>query len=207
MKRIPFPFEQDSGAFMHEMMQMLVQELGKRHTEHIPPGNVHAFYHGTGWTYPREGTDGYSMRVGEIRPERVGCAIEVDRIRAHDISLVPDFLRTTVENFMSAFYQRLLSAIDTSTQETGNVFSIPQTGLTEATVLQMISSIELSVAEDGTVPRAELFANDAFRESFEARLREGSPEFLEKVESLWKLKEKEARDREAARIGHYNCEQ
>ena len=202
-QRLPFIAAKESKEFMAELILALIREIDRRRHKHVPQENLQIFYHGTGWSFQREETDGFSSKKGTLELQRVQCSIGVDRILKNDVGQISDFIRETSEKFEEAFEQRLFTEMESVVTETGNTISISEAGSLKDAAKRIISSAHLSVNADGTISRPTLYLNPATMEKIQNMQRSGELENDPEIELLWIQKEEEARQRESIRLARY----
>jgi hypothetical protein len=159
--KTPFAATRNCKEFMHELMQSVVNQYGKKVTELIPRENIQSFYHGMNWSFQQENAAGYTTQTGELQKQGTTVRLAIDRIREHDISLLPEFLNATVEDMQQQMQERLFSMLDKVTQMTGQVTAVPKGGSIAQAALDALEKIQLSVDEDGNVSLPTLYLNPA----------------------------------------------
>jgi hypothetical protein len=203
-KKLPFAAERGSGEFQREVIVRLIREFDKRRTKHIPAENLQTFYHGSGWNFQRQESAGYNPHSGNFKLQSVDFRIERDRILANDLNLISHFLYDTADRQEEQFEHTILGEMKAVAEETGNTISMPKHGSLADALLELIKTTEPIVGPDGKARKPTLFLPPEMIEKLQHDVAERGSEFHEKVEALWKEKEKQALEEEAQRLAQYN---
>jgi hypothetical protein len=203
-KKLPFAERNASADFQRQLVIHLGREFDARRAKHIPAENVQVFQHGRGWNFQRQEKEGFNPHSGHMELQSSKASIEIDRILAHDVTLISDFVRKIADNMEDQFESGLIREIADSAQEAGNTVSIPKDGMTGEAFLEMIRRASVLVGRDGKVSRPSLFLPPGVFEKMLRDLEQLGPEFKAKVEVVWKEKEEEALEREAKRLARYD---
>src|SRR5581483_10353012 len=91
-KKLPFSAEKDRAAFHRELILSLIEEMDKRGTKDISPGNVYAFQHGRKWDFQQQSKEGYRPQSGELELTSSTTTIELPRVLANDVALLHEFV-------------------------------------------------------------------------------------------------------------------
>lgn len=203
-KKLPFAEEAASEEFFQEAFRMLVSEIVKRRSKHIPPANIGVFYHGRSWCFQRQEKDGYSPKKGEMKLKRTEFQFDLDRILANDLTLVSEFIETTAAGMDAALVRDLIDEVSGVAEETGNTINVPKGGSFADAFLKMVQTTEMSVQSDGKVSIPTLWAGPEFVDKLAHELGERTPEFREQIESARKEKEAQALAREKERLARFH---
>ena len=203
-KKLPFAAEKESGEFQREVIVRLIREFDERRKKHIPAENLQTFYHGRGWNFQRQESGGYNPRSGDFKLQSEEFRIQLDRVLTNDVSLVSDFLREMAEGHETRFFHSLMGEMCAVAEETGRTISMPRDGSLADAFLEMIRTTEPLVGPDGKALKPTLFLPPQVIEKLQHDIAERGPEFHEKVDALWKEKEKRALEGEAQRLAQYD---
>lgn len=132
-------------------------------------------------------------------------SIGVDLIVKNDVMLIFNFIQEMADKMEQQLVGELFKTMSATAQETGNTFTIPKTGGLGEAFLEMIQQAEAHVDKDGKVSRPNFYPVNA--EAFEKVANEIEalgPEFKKRVDALWAEKEKEAIQKEQARLARYD---
>ena len=68
--KTPFAATRNCKEFMHELMQNIVNQYGKKVTELMPRENIQSFYHGMNWSFQQENRAGFTTQRGELQKQQ-----------------------------------------------------------------------------------------------------------------------------------------
>jgi hypothetical protein len=130
--------------------------------------------------------------------------VELDRIIAHDLTIVSDFIRKTADTMESQLSQKLLDTMGSAAKESGNQISIPKGGSFADAFLEMVKGIEYMVDATGKVSLPTLTCSPEMLEKLSREVEERGPEFEKKVYAARVEREQHALAKEAERLARYD---
>jgi len=108
-QKLPFAAERESRQFMTKVMQIAIKGFDEHSI--VPSTNLLIFYHGRRWNTQRQEKDGCKPQSGELRLVSNQCAIKIDRILSHDLSLLSDFIQETSGTMGQSMSQRAMTSM------------------------------------------------------------------------------------------------
>jgi hypothetical protein len=204
-KKTPFAATRQCKEFMHELMQNVVTGVGTEMTKQIPRENIQIFYHGMHWSFEQEDQSGFTTQTGKLQKQQTTVRLDIARIRAYDIALLPEFINQTVEHMDKQLQQRLFSMINEVTERSGNVTAVPKGGSIAKAALEALANIKLSVDAEGKVSPPSLFLNPVSLEQMSKEIAEDSATHAEAVRKILEQKQAEAFATEQERLSRYDA--
>lgn len=189
---------------MHELLQTLVNQFGKATTKLIPKENIQVMYHGMHWSFQQQDDTGFTTQTGELKKQQTTVHLEAQRIRDHDISLLPEFVQRTVEDMEKQLHQRLFSMIDEVTEKSGNVTAVPQGGSIAKAALDALEKVQLSLDSNGDVSLPSLYLNPASLERMSKEIAANPSAHAEATRQILEKKKEDAFAREQERLSRYD---
>jgi hypothetical protein len=202
-EKLPFAAEKDASAFQREVILSLIKDMDARRTKDIPASNVYVFQHGRKWEFQQESNEGFRPQSGELEVMSSTIAIELPRIVANDVALIPDFIDKMSAAMDDQHQRSMFTEMALAAEQSGNTITIPKDGMTAEAFLQLIQSTQVHVGEDGKVSRPSLFLPPDMVKKVVDPLERLGPEFKAKVDALWREKEQQAVEREQARLAKF----
>lgn len=202
-RKIPFAEEKASKESMSEVKRLLIQEFDRRRAKYISNQNVHIFYHGRSWVSQQKNRDGYSAYEGEMELQEYQVSIEIDRLLANDVSVLPEFIKKFGDQAEEGFLKMFMQTINTSTEASGNVISIRAGESLAEAFLEAIRTVHASIGPNGEVSLPSPILNLETLERLQREIAEKGPEFQSRVEEAKRQQEADARRREAERLAKY----
>lgn len=194
-RRVPFPEHSANQSFSRSYNDLLRDLLRRVVDKHVPPENMHTFYHGTGWTHKR--SDGKTV-TGDVKPHTAETQLPFSRIVEGDLSAVAEQARSVLVQMEAAFMKNLYETVGAAVEEVGNVVDAKGKPPAEA-FIEMLTKIEFGVDRAGKVTRPEIRMHPDASPGFMKALTHAGPEFEAKVGQLISQKEADALAREKER--------
>jgi hypothetical protein len=189
---------------MHELMQTVVNQYGKATTELIPQDNIQIFYHGMHWSFQQEDRDGFTSQFGQLQKQQTKVHLEIQRIREHDIAMLPEFVKGTVEDMKRQMEQRLISVMNEATEKSGNVAAVSKGGSIAEAALEALEKVQLSIDADGNVCLPTLYLNPASYDQMTTEIVADPFTHSEAAKKVIEKKKEEALSREQERLSRYD---
>jgi hypothetical protein len=201
-QKLPFAAEKESRQFMTKVIQIAVKGFDEHSI--VPSTNLLIFYHGRRWNTQWQEKDGCKPQSGELKLVSNQCAIKIDRILSHDLSLLSDFIQETTGTMGQSMSQRAMTSMVDSAMKTGQTLIRSKDGSLADGFLEMVKKTEMLVDSTGKVSLPTLFCPPGVAEQLTREIEERGPEFQKTINDIRKDKEQKALAREAQRVAQYD---
>lgn len=183
---------EDFDLAVTKLMAML-QERAR--TAYISPHNIMRMTHGPSMALlPRENS-------GDVSIHRISSEwlIPFKDLVENDLTLIGRSLVPANEDMARQFAQNIYGVVGAAAEQVGNVVDAQAAGSVAASMVEMMSKIELGVDRDGNVVMPQIHAGSEAFEKLVDAMENMDPELAAEFERLKHEKSQQALDREADR--------
>jgi hypothetical protein len=207
-RKIPFIAEKESREFHEESIRLVIQHYAKSVEQHVPSQNQLLLYHGQTWTFLREERGGeFRPQTGEAQKFSASTKIQIERVIANDVNLIPEFIEQLVTSQLAEFERGVRAQHEEILNEPGNTISVPKNASVAQSYLDFIKNSEPICGINGKPTRVKIFIEPAAQQRLEDELANGGPDFRQQFErqceALWAEKESAALEKENQRLARY----
>jgi hypothetical protein len=197
---VPFPENEAAREFATYLSALVRDQVGMKLEHLVPSNNTERYYHGSGWSY--QGESG-NPSGGSFQLTEVSNSIGFDALVQHDLSLIPKFIESVVEELVEAMSTRIYEVLQQTTERTGNVVSAKESGSTAEAFLDMLRKIELRVGPAGKVELPQIHMHPDTASKVIAELQALGADFQGQVDSILREKTLTAVAKENERLGKF----
>jgi hypothetical protein len=192
-----FCFErpEEEKAFALSVTRMLGALQERERATFVSNQNVLRLNHGRQWVHsarePEPDTSMHSISSEWLIPFK--------EIADNDLGLIARSLLPVSEDMARQFAQNMYGVVGAAAEQVGNVVDAKAAGSVAASLIEMMSKIELGVDRDGNVSMPQIHAgSDAYEKLVEA-MQNMDPKDAAEFERLKQEKSRQALEREAER--------
>lgn len=192
-----FCFErpEDLAAFELSVTKLIGRLHESEQSMFVSPRNVLRMNHGSQWVHsaraPQPDTSMHSISTEWTIPFK--------DIADNDLGLIARSILPVSEDMSRQFAQRMYGVVSAAAASVGNVVDAKIAGSVTASLVEMMSKIELSVDRDGNVSMPQMHVGPETYDKLAKALENMEPEVAAELERLKEEKSQQARQREAER--------
>lgn len=185
----------DLGAFELSVTKLIGRLHEREQSIFVSPHNVLRMNHGSQWVHsaraPEPDTSMHSISTEWLIPFK--------DIADNDLSLIARAIQPISEDMSRQFAQRMYGVVSAAAESVGNVVDAKIAGSVTASLIEMMSKIELGVDRDGNVSMPQIHVGPEAYDKLAKALENLEPEVAAELERLKKEKSQQALEREAER--------
>lgn len=192
-----FCFErpEEEEAFDHSMTKLMGMLQERSRATFVSPQNVLRMNHGRQWVHsarePQPDNSMHSISTEWVIPFR--------EIADNDLSLIARSILPVCEDMSRQFAQNMYGVVGAAAERVGNVVDAKAAGSVGASLIEMMSKIELGVDRDGNVSMPQIHAGAEAYEKLVSAMENMDPAVVAEFERLKQEKSRQALEREAER--------
>lgn len=180
-------------------MKFLGDVHKRRISELIPVENIQRFSHGGDWSHPGL-PNAYNAGMQKHSSE---ITIKFDELINHDLWAIPRFVNKIVEDLTVQFQRKMYATISAACDQSGNVVDASAAGGPMEGLAAMLETIRFSADKHGNVQRPQIHMSPKTLSSFRRAQESASPELLQRIQQLDKMRSAEAIEAEIQRKARF----
>ena len=166
----------------------------------IPPENVVYYSHGHQWL---ELSPQGSMVQSEFQQHSHEHSLKLEDIRAHRIDVIPKQVAAVVQAMTREMMETMFIKIGEGAEAVGNVVDMKELGSPALAFLEGLKRVDFGVDRQGNPSRPHLHWGKEALEALQRDVAKYGKEFQDKVDEITKQKEKDAIERNKARLARF----
>lgn len=190
-----FEHPKDLAAFELSVTKLIGRLHEREQSMFVSPHNVLRMNHGSQWVHsaraPEPDTSMHSISTEWLIPFK--------DIADNDLSLIARSIQPVSEDMSRQFAQRMYGVVSAAAESAGNVVDAKIAGSVTASLIEMMSKIELGVDRDGNVSMPQIHVGPEAYDKLAKALKNMEPEVAAELERLKEEKSQQALQREAER--------
>ncbi|MCW6536881.1 hypothetical protein [Sphingomonas lycopersici] len=192
-----FCFErpEDLTAFELSVTKLIGRLHEREQSMFVSPRNVLRMNHGRQWVHsaraPEPDTSMHSISTEWLIPFK--------DIADNDLGLIARSILPVSEDMSRQFAQRMYGVVSAAAESVGNVVDAKIAGSVTASLIEMMSKIELGVDREGNVSMPQIHVGPEAYDKLAKALENMEPEVAAELERLKEEKSQQALQREAER--------
>lgn len=194
-----FDAPQEERAFERTVVELMGRLVDRERGALVSGRNVLRMNHGGHWVHsarePEPDTSMHSISTEWLLP--------FEELANNDLGLITRSIVPVSENMSRQFAQAMYGMVGAVAERVGNVVDAKSAGSVSASLIEMMSKIELGVDRDGNVSMPEIHAGPEAHAKLVEGLKSMSPEDAAELERLRLEKSRQALDREEERRGRF----
>lgn len=166
----------------------------------IPPENVAHYSHGHQWLELQPKGDPVQTEFEEHSHE---FALQLEDLRAHRISVIPEQVTAVVSAMNRQMMQMLFAKVGKGAEAVGNVVDAKEAGSPARAFLEGLKKVQFGVDRKGKPSRPQFSLGKDALEAFKKDFEKQGQEFKDLVDEITRQKEADAVARNKARLGRF----
>lgn len=195
-----FSFGKLSDEFDDEFTNTVRTLCDTERAKVIPPENVAHYSHGQTWLELKPAGDAVHSTFEEHSLE---YGLPLGDIRSHRVKVIPEHVTSVVKGMTKQLMQMLYAKVGEGAEAVGNVVDAKEFGSPALAFLEGLKRVQFGVDRAGNPSRPNMHLGKEAFEAFRRDAEKRGQAFQDKVDEITKQKEREAVERNKARLSRF----